>query len=72
MTMPRAAASFKQTILTRAIKAALAAGLEVRRTEITMSGETTLINLFHRPEITDEPAKAALNAWRARRDARSS
>ena len=70
--MPRTAAAFKQTSLTRAIKAVRAGGLEVTRTEITLDGQKTLIVLIHSLDAVTDPAQAAYDAWKAKRNARSS
>jgi hypothetical protein len=66
--MSRAPATFKQADLVRAVKAALAAGLVVERTEITRDGRIVLV---HKADAAVEPADAALEAWKVKRDARS-
>lgn len=65
--MARTPASFKQTDIVRAVKAALAVGLPVVRIEIAPDGRITLV---HKPDNTAEPQND-LDRWKARRNARS-
>lgn len=61
--MSRTPARFKQADLTRAVKAARAAGLEVTRTEITKDGRIVLVHT----SVADEPERASVapvrNEW---------
>lgn len=62
--MARGPATFKQADLTRAVKAARAAGLDVARTEIMPDGT---IRLIHSAEVTSTPA-TPFDEWKAKRD----
>lgn len=61
-------ASFKQADLTRAVKAARAAGLNVARIEIDPDGKIVLV---HNTETISGPL-SALDEWKAKKNARSS
>jgi len=65
--MSRGPAKFKQADLTRAVKAARAAGLDVARTEIMPDGT---IRLIHQAEVTSV-VESPFDEWKAKRDARS-
>jgi len=64
--MARSAGHFRQSDITRAIKAAVAGGLAVSRTEIAPDGRIVLI---HAPELPSEPQND-YDQWKAKRDAR--
>jgi hypothetical protein len=66
--MSRVPATFRQSDLIRAVKAALACGLHVVRTEIGRDGRIVLVHAADEQEA--EPVDE-LEAWRAKRDARS-
>lgn len=59
-------ATFKQADLTRAVKAARAAGLDVARTEIGPDGKIVLV---HHAE-TISGALSPLDEWKAKKNAR--
>ena len=63
--MARTAATFKQSDLVRAVKAARACGLEVMRTEIAADGRIVLV---HHIEATTAP-KSDFEKWKAQRNA---
>lgn len=57
--MSRTPATFKATDLTRAVKAARAAGLEVNRVEITKDGRIVLLQA---PIADDVPGASAIDS----------
>ena len=63
--MARTPATFKQADLVRAVKAALACGLDVVRTEIAADGRIVLV---HHTEQKKAP-EAEYEKWRARKNA---
>lgn len=65
--MPRAPATFKQADVTRAIKAARAAGLPVAETRIDREGRIVLVHA----EAQAKPDLSPLEQWKANRHARS-
>jgi hypothetical protein len=65
--MSRAPSTFKQNDITRAVKAARAAGLDVVRTEIDRDGRIILI---HQKDAAPAPVDE-FSEWKARRDARA-
>jgi hypothetical protein len=65
--MARGPATFKQCDVVRAVKAVRAAGLEITRTEIGADGRIVIV---HKAQAIAEPADAALEAWKAKRNAR--
>jgi hypothetical protein len=64
--MTRGPAIFKQADVRRAWAAARRDGKEVIRTEIGPGGHIVLV---HKSDAAATPAEAALEAWRAKRDA---
>ncbi|PVE24019.1 hypothetical protein DC522_13020 [Microvirga sp. KLBC 81] len=61
----------KQADIVRAVKGATAAGLHVSRVEIDAEGKIVLVS--GSPDQKDpDPAQSAYDAWRAKRDARTS
>ena len=65
--MPRSPATFKQCDVVRAVKAVRAAGLDVARTEIGPDGRIVIV---HKADVSAEPADAASETWRAKRNTR--
>ena len=65
--MARGPATFKQADLTRAVKAARAAGLDVARTEIMPDG---MIRLIHSAEVTSESKDEFEEYWSRRQGSR--
>ncbi len=65
--MPRSAITFRQQDVTRALRAAVAAGIEVQRVEIDKNGKIVLI--FGDTEAREVCPPAALDVWRANRGA---
>ena len=64
--MPRAPSTFRQQDVTRAIKAATAAGVGIARVEIDKAGKIIIIT----GETTDQPGQASgndLDNWIAKR-----
>jgi hypothetical protein len=66
--MARGVLTFRQQDVTRALRAAVAAGIEVQRVEIDKSGKIVLIFGDTKAREICEPA--ALDVWRASRGAR--
>jgi hypothetical protein len=67
MARTRSPLKFKQADVTRAVKAALASGLRVLRTEVEPDGKIVLVHVGEEaPTATSE-----LEAWRAKRRARA-
>lgn len=66
--MSRTSATFRQADVRRAWAAARKDGKEVIRTEIGADGRIVLV---HQPDAAFAPADKAFEAWKARRDARS-
>jgi hypothetical protein len=66
--MSRTLANFKQTDIRRAWAAARRDGKEVVRTEIGSDGKIVLV---HVPDTTPTSADAALDSWKAKRNAYS-
>ena len=67
--MTRGPCTFRQKDVTRALRASIAAGIEVRRVEIDREGKIVLVTgNATEPEVS-EPA-ATLDSWRASRGAR--
>ena len=66
--MSRTRPAFKQADVTKAVRGARAAGLEVVRTEIHADGGIVLI---HKADASLAPADAALETWKAKRNAHS-
>lgn len=66
--MAKRPATFKQSDLTRAVKAVRATGLPMARTLILPDGTFVF---DHRTEVTSEPA-SPFDEWKAKRDARPS
>lgn len=66
VTRNRSPLRFKQSDLTRALKAALACGLVVTRTEIGADGQIVLIHSVEARTPANE-----LDAWRAKQNARA-
>lgn len=64
--MPRHAAHFRQADLTRALKGAQAAGIEVGRVEIDADGKIVIVVASAGPA---EPS-SAFDQWKGKRDAR--
>ena len=64
--MSRAPSTFRQGDVTRAVKAARAAGLDVVRTEIDRDGRIVLV---HKADAAPAPVDE-FSEWKARRDAR--
>ena len=64
--MARTPATFKQSDVEKALRAARAAGLEVARTEIGRDGKIVLV---HRTDDATMPEEAALRGWEAKRNA---
>jgi hypothetical protein len=64
--LPRTPIAFKQTDVRRAWAAARRDGKDVVRTEIGPDGRIVLV---HRVDATLAPPDAALEAWRAKRNA---
>jgi len=63
----RSASTFKQTDVVRAVKAAQAAGLQVKATVIGPDGSIRLEHVAEQRETNESP----FEAWKAKRDARS-
>jgi len=64
-------ARFKKTDVTRALKGAAAAGAKVSRVEI--GGDGQLVLVLDDPARQEAPSPvSAYDAWRAKRDARTS
>jgi hypothetical protein len=59
--MPRAPRTFKQRDVTAAIKAVVAAGIEVRRVEVERDGRIVVI--AGKPELSTAERKDAPNSW---------
>ena len=55
--MPRAPSAFKQRDLTKAVKAVVAAGVDIARVEIDTTGKIVIIAL------TDGGKAATMNEW---------
>ena len=66
--MSRNPAMFKQADICRAWAAARRDGKEVLRTEIGADGSIVLV---HKGDVALAPADAALEAWKAKRNAHS-
>ena len=66
--MPRGASSFKQQDITRALRAAIAAGVDVARVELE-GGRIIIVAQNSSGSVASEVA-APLDAWRAGRDNR--
>ena len=68
-------AKFRQVDVTRALKAARAAGLEVSRYEIGVDGRIVIFNeVGHIPTVTDKsvvPGPTDYELWKAKRNAKS-
>jgi hypothetical protein len=64
--MARRPATFKQTDIVRAVKAARAAGLNVAGFELALDGRT--IKIVERSE--NEVARSPFDQWKVNRDAR--
>jgi hypothetical protein len=69
LTMPRGPRTFRQQDVTRALRASVAAGVEVRRVEIDREGKIVLVFGSATGSQVTEPA-APLDSWRASRDTR--
>jgi hypothetical protein len=67
--MPRGPRNFRQQDVTRALRASVAAGVEVRRVEIDREGKIVLIFGNATEAQASDPA-APLDSWRASRGAR--
>jgi len=65
--MGRRAASFTQSAVTRAVKATVAAGLDVARVEVLPDGTITVIT--KRQEGVDDCGLSPLDQWKATRNA---
>lgn len=64
--MSRGPATFKQTDVTRALKGALAAGMNVGRVEIDREGRIVIVAPSQKPEPQGD-----LDRWLEKNDARS-
>jgi hypothetical protein len=62
--MARGAWTFKPRDVTRAVKAVVAAGMQVRRVELDSQGRIVVVTEATPPEV-----KSALDMWRERRGA---
>jgi hypothetical protein len=61
-------AAFRQIDITRALRAAKAAGLAVSRCEIDAEGKIILVSDAAHSAIDSRPAKSAFERWKARHD----
>jgi hypothetical protein len=65
--MPRGPVSFRQSDLTRALRAAKHAGLEVSGYEIESGTGNIVVHIGHKPPQTrEEIGKAAFDEWLAK------
>ena len=62
--MARAPSTFRQTDVTRAVKAVVAAGVNIARVEIDKSGKIVIVTGGAKAELSE---LAPLDAWRERR-----
>jgi hypothetical protein len=62
--MARAPCTFRQTDVTRAVKAVTAAGVNIARVEIDKSGKIVIVTGGAKAELSE---LAPLDAWRERR-----
>jgi hypothetical protein len=62
--MARAPCTFRQTDVTRAVKAVAAAGVHISRVEIDKSGKIVIVTAGAKAEVSE---LAPLDAWRERR-----
>ena len=67
--MPRRAAAFTQSDMTRALKAAQAAGLDVARVEVQPDGTINVV-MASANENREPGGPAAFDQWRAKRGTR--
>jgi hypothetical protein len=58
--MPRGPSTFRQKDVTRALRAAAAAGIEVRRVEIDKDGKIVVVTCKPKEEIQDAETPEAL------------
>jgi hypothetical protein len=59
--MPKGACAFKQRDVTRALRATVAAGVDVQRVEIDRDGKIVLVT--GKPEAKNDDVASASNDW---------